>query len=517
MKQPAISLRHGLRHLLIVIGAAGLIGVLTVTASAQGRNLLKNPGFEGDFKIQCSFPGGKPWQPVECDGPLPAMAWQTAQVAEGWVAWWQPPASDRSARDFYQKFPNYCGRSAPGDCVAWHQPEFRDTRAAGQDPPRIRSGENSQKYFTFWSVHQGGVYQTVEGLRPGTPLRFSIYMMAWSATKDNGGEPNPHQSFGQTNMHFKIGLDPTGGTDPWSPAIVWSAEKEAYDAFGLYEVQAMARSTKVTVFTHSRPENPMEHNDVYVDDAALTLVGGIGPGEPLTVNPPPALQAVGVVTTTAANGRQVTHVIRPGDTLFALALQYGVPVDQIMALNGLTAESQVQIGRELIIALALAGPRPKSQPVTAPTPIVSVGGPAGSGRGTVCVQVFDDGDADGRWLVAEAPVALSGVRLIVTDAQGGTVADRVIGEDAPGNCVADLPATTYRVVAEPPAGYAATMSTRWAIALPGDARIDLQLGVRAAPIEPPSSPWPLVTVIALSVLVVGGLGLSGARRAARRK
>jgi hypothetical protein len=60
------------------------------------------------------------------------------------------------------------------------------------------------------------------------------------------------------------------------------------------------------------------------------------------------------------------------------------------------------------------------------------------------------------------------------------------------------------------------MSTRWAIALPGDARIDLQLGMRAAPLEPPSSPWPIVTMIALSVVVVGGLGLGVARRAARR-
>ncbi len=510
MKQPAIQHGHGLRRLLAFIGAVLALGVLTATAVAQGRNLLKNPGFEGDFKIQCSFPGGRPWQPVECDGPLPSMPWQSIMVAPDWVAWWQPPSSDRSARDFYQNFPNYCGRSAPDDCVAWHQPEFRDTRAAGQDPPRIRSGENSQKYFTFWSVHQGGVYQVVEGLRPGTPLRFSIYMMAWSATKDSGGEPNPHQSFGQTNMQMKIGIDPMGGLDPWSPDIVWSPEKESYDAFGLYEVQAVARSTKVTVFTHSRPENPMEHNDVYLDDAALTLVGGIGPSDPLTVNPPPALQAVGAVTTTAADGRQVTHVIRPGDTLFALALQYGVPVDQIMALNGLTAESQVQIGRELIIALAV--PQVKPQPVAGPTPIVSVGGPSGSGRGTVCVQAFDDADADGRWLVAEAPVASSGVRLIVTDAQGETVADRVIGEDAPDNCVADLPATTYRVVAEPPAGYAATMPARWAIALPGDTRIDLPLGVRAAPIEPASSPWPMVIVIAVGVLVAGGLGLGVARR-----
>ena len=514
MKPPTFPVKSGLRHLLICIGAALALGALTLTAVAQGRNLLINPGFEGDYKIQCSFPGGKPWQPVECDGPLPSMPWQTAQVADGWVGWWQPPSTDRGARDFYQKFPNYCGRNAPDDCVAWHQPEFRDTRSAPQDPPRIRSGENSQKYFTFWSIHQGGVYQVVDGVRPGTPLRFSIYMMVWSATKLGGVEPSPHQSFGQLSMHMKVGIDPTGGTDPWSPDIVWSAEKDSYDVFGRYEVQAVARSNKVTVFTHTQPEFPMQHNDVYLDDAELTLAGGIGPAEPLTVNPPPALQAVGAVTTTAADGRQVTHVVRPGDTLFALALQYGVPVDQIMALNGLTAESQVQIGRELIIAQA--APRARPQPAVAPTPIVAVGGPSGSGRGTVCVQPFDDADADGRWLLAEAPIAFSGLHVLIVDAQGETVADRVIDESMPDNCVTDLPATTYRVVAQPPDGYIATMPARWAIALPGDTRIDLSLGVRAAPIVPAASPWPLVIAVVV-VVAAGGLGLTVTRRARRTR
>ncbi len=142
--------------------------------------------------------------------------------------------------------------------IAWRGTcrNISDTRSMPQDPPRIRSGENSQKYFTFWSVHEAGVYQVVEGLRPGTALRFSIYMQAWSATKLNGVEPNPHFSFGQTGMHMKIGIDPTGGTDPWSKDIVWSSEKDVYDQFERYEVQAVARSNKVTVFTHSRPENP---------------------------------------------------------------------------------------------------------------------------------------------------------------------------------------------------------------------------------------------------------------------
>ena len=174
----------------------------------------------------------------------------------------------------------------------------------------------------------------------------------------------------------------------------------------------------------------------------------------------------------------------------------------------------MQIGRELIIAQA--APRARPQPAVAPTPIVAVGGPSGSGRGTVCVQPFDDADADGRWLLAEAPIAFSGLHVLIVDAQGETVADRVIDESMPDNCVTDLPATTYRVVAQPPDGYIATMPARWAIALPGDTRIDLSLGVRAAPIVPAASPWPLVIAVVV-VVAAGGLGLTVTRRARRTR
>ena len=132
------------------------------------NNLLENPGFEGDYEVRCSFPGGKPWIAVPCDGPLPSRPWQTVMMAKGWSAWWQPPNEDSTSKDFYTTFPNYCGQLAPGNCVPWHMPEYRDTRSGLQDPPRIRSGENSQKYFTFWSVHEAGVYQVVDNVRPGT-------------------------------------------------------------------------------------------------------------------------------------------------------------------------------------------------------------------------------------------------------------------------------------------------------------------------------------------------------------
>lgn len=505
---------------LIFIGLLALSSV-PLSAAAQGRNLLKNPGFEGDYQIQCSFPGGKPWLTVECNGPLPSVPWQTVRVAEGWVAWWQPPSTDRSSKDFYQKFPNYCGGDAPDGCVAWHQPEWQPTRGAPQDPPRIRSGENSQKYFTFWSVHQGGVYQVVEGVRPGTPLRFSIYMHAWSATRLGDIPPNPRLSFGQTGMHMKVGIDPTGGTDPWSADIVWSDEKDVYDKFQRFEVQAVARANKVTVYTHSRPENPMMHNDVYLDDAELTTAGGVGPSEPLIINPPPALQGGDALTLTqpvtrALGSGRVIHVVRPGDTLFAIALQYGVPVDQIMALNDLTPESQVRLGQELLIAEAEMAARPLPSPggVEA-APVASVGG-AGSGLGAVCVQAFDDVDGNGQRYATEAPLAASGLRWLVRNAQGELIGDFTAGDDNGAHCFADLPATTYHVEAQTPIGWAPTLAARWAVALTGDSRVAIQLGLRPVQIESAiPSAWLLAG--AGGVVLAAAVGLWAWRRRTRLK
>ncbi len=497
-------MKHAMARILCVVLIIALAVAwlpLTQISAQQTVNLLENPGFEGDYEVRCSFPGGKAWIAVPCDGPIPSRPWQSVMMAKGWSAWWQPPNEDPTSKDFYKTFPNYCGQLAPDNCVPWHMPEYRDTRSGLQDPPRIRSGENSQKYFTFWSVHEGGVYQVVDNVRPGMALRFSIYMHAWSATKLYGLEPNPHFSFGQTGMHMKIGIDPTGGTDPWSKDVIWSPEKDVYDKFERYEVQAVARSNKVTVFTHSRPENPMEHNDIYLDDAELTVVGGGGFSVPVTVNPAPAMVAV-ESKPAAANGGRISHIVKPGDTLFALALQYGVPVDQIMALNGLKPDSRIEIGRELIIALPEVKPPAPAQPATG-NPFPSTGS-TGSGRGSICVQPFVDSDANGVYLAGELPLAVAGLHVSVLNAQNEVVADRTVDAATDETCFTDLPATTYRVLADLPIGYLATRQNRWSISLPSDAIVAVPFGVQLDQAALNRFPIEWVAILA-GVLVSGGV------------
>jgi LysM repeat protein len=495
------TLKSKVQGLLLALSLC-LSLLATSDADAQpSLNLLVNPSFEGDYQIQCSFPGGKAWIAVPCDGPLPSRPWQSVMMAKGWVGWWQAPNNDRDDPDFYETYPSYCSQDAPPGCVAWHMPEFRDTRTAPQDPPRIRSGENSQKYFTFWSVHRAGVYQVIENVRPGMALRFSIYMHAWSATKLGGVEPSPHFSFGQTGMHMKIGIDPTGGTDPWSKDIIWSLERDVYDKFERYEVQAVARSNTVTVFTHSMPENPMEHNDVYLDDAELSVLSGGGPNLPVIVNPPPAMVAVEGKASAASGGR-ITHIVKAGDTLFAIALQYGVPVDQIMALNDLKADSRLPLGRELIIALP--APKPVSADAPPGNPFGATGA-TGSGRGAVCVQAFVDSKADGRRLADETG-SISGALFTVLNAQGETVGAQTLAVSADTQCFTDLPATTYRVIAEPPPGYLAAQQQRWSISLPSDAVVNIQFALKPDQAKQAGLPLDvlIIVLILIGLAVIGG-------------
>lgn len=252
---------------------------------------------EGSYVKQCSARGGQPWIPIPCGDPIDfgsTLLWQTVQVPQGWVGWWQPPNENRSDPDFYNSFPNLCyaGEAPPG-CVAWHTPEFRDTAGGPRTPSRKVAGDNSQKYFTFFSLHEAGLYQTVGGLIPGQRVRFSVYIQAWST---DGTDPSV--SSGQSTMGLRVGIDPYGGNYPWSGNIVWSPVREAFDHWELFTVETVALSDRVTVFTRSRPIFAIEHNDVYLDEASLVVVGAGPTITPAVTRPPETRTATPTATHT---------------------------------------------------------------------------------------------------------------------------------------------------------------------------------------------------------------------------
>jgi uncharacterized protein YkwD len=101
----------------------------------------------------------------------------------------------------------------------------------------------------------------------------------------------------------------------------------------------------------------------YCLDAALSTGG-----TPVAYTPPPPILSPTptiVVNTPNADG-SIIHVIQSGDTVLAIAIAYGVPVNDIYRLNNITSDTTIYAGHKLTIRAANT-PTP-TQPTSTATP-----------------------------------------------------------------------------------------------------------------------------------------------------
>jgi LysM repeat protein len=484
--------------LMMVVASALLLTLLPTLVFARSEamppaqdtspELLKNPGFEGHpFKLQCCQPDGLPY-----DGIL---------VADGWKAWWLqfPPK--------YIALPDNCPPAKPPDIGCyWARPEFTDA-AHTERANRIHGGNNAQEYFTWNRMHEGGLYQQVTGIISGTRLHFSVYISAWMCV-DPEACKGGYVSDQPTTMHLKVGIDPTGGTDPFSPNIVWSLEADSFDRWTQYSVEAVAQSDQVTVFTHTRPEWPWAHpnNDVYVDDASLKAVGApaVAPAAALQSGPTPAVKAasasVQIPVTHPQNNQRpdgsTVHVVQSGDTLFGMALAYGVTVDQIMQLNNLQPGDYLQIGQELIVKGPANPPTPTPAPLptvaleaTAATPAEQAPQPtavaAALASGGLCVQAFNDHNGGGVYDGAEELIASVQFTVLAGSEQVATYTTTGVNEPY---CFENLSPRAYTVRIEPPKGYVPTTDEQIGVALAAGQTANVSFGAQPPSGKGPSNP-----------------------------
>lgn len=130
----------------------------------------------------------------------------------------------------------------------------------GGDPPAFdlvdnenangdSAGEYAQYIHGDGVLFDAGIYQVVQGTRPGVYYRFSV---GWGRTlRDTGG--GKHVNTDQ--IERMVGIDPTGGADPHSGNVIWgpvvSAAGAGLNMSGLTLV-VPARADHVTVFARTR-------------------------------------------------------------------------------------------------------------------------------------------------------------------------------------------------------------------------------------------------------------------------
>ncbi len=211
-------------------------------AAPAGYQLLTNAGVEVYDSPYRQFDG------VDC------------QVASGWQRFWY-------------------GGSEP----AWMDTRvFANSHLGGGWVERIE-GDTSQLLLST-EPYSAGIYQQATGLTPGVGYGFHAAMLTIFQT--SAQEPV------HNTMIKDVGMDPTGGTDPQAPTVIWS-EPDAHDQ-GPWSIDlrtaAYAQSPTMTVFIRVRSLYPSGDSSLlnlsFLDSAILAETAVVTASSPAVSQSP---------------------------------------------------------------------------------------------------------------------------------------------------------------------------------------------------------------------------------------
>jgi hypothetical protein len=142
--------------------------------------------------------------------------------------------------------------------------------AGAQAGPNLLNNPGFEGQYTPYRYPDGRTIgeQRIESATPGKTYRFSLAVYVWSSS-----EGDIWHSVLPGAVSVRVGIDPTGGINPYAPGVVWSPFSMFYDEWRVLAVDAVARSNAMTVFLWSQQLYPVQHNDVAVDEAYLGLAG----------------------------------------------------------------------------------------------------------------------------------------------------------------------------------------------------------------------------------------------------
>lgn len=276
-----------------------------------------------------------------------------------------------------------------------------------------------------WNVKQGYTaftaagYQRVGGLQAGETVTLTgfgwVYTCNDTTTSCIISDPPYRRSDPSAGAVIKVGIDPTGGTDPNAATVQWSASASPYDQWAQMNVSAAVTADAVTVFLYMSQAKGLALNNVYWDKISLVR------SAPAAT--PTAQYAPFVVPQSVRPDGSIVHVVQAGDTLSAIVYayrEYNVTAESIAALNtGLKPNTRVlQIGQEIVIlppgsvdpatgkllpqgassAPSTSVGTPVGTPATptAPTPISSPTPVPGQGEGVAVAQNSTPVPAEGQ-------------------------------------------------------------------------------------------------------------------------
>ncbi len=207
------------------------------TASAAAPNLLQNPGFEGGFS---------------------RPQYDDVEVPQNWIVFWKPEGTPVT----YDP-QNTDGFRRPGSRLITAAPPY-------DSPLRVLAGNQALLIYGGNRVFDAGVLQQV-AVTPGDTLCLAGSAHAWSQHQsDDRTRSRLVTEDDRANVTFQLGIDPSGGGDPFAGSVVWGAPANLYDSYqAIPGVQARAQGGTITVFVRGITRWRFDHNDLFFDEIRL--------------------------------------------------------------------------------------------------------------------------------------------------------------------------------------------------------------------------------------------------------
>ncbi len=431
---------------------------------AQGPNLLTNPDFEGG------------WYDISAD----------SQIPNGWKAHWLD------------------GVTMPGGSLPVLRPEFRvlsDQFLPPHEHYFIRSGIHCVKFFKGGAPIYAGLSQDVSGLEVGRQYRFiaPVYIdtYEWDGVKQEKVAPSD-----PNGALVRLGAGPVGGSWRDENTINYSSWGGGYLQYRDYTLDFVATATEMTVYVEFYSKWAVSNSGVFMDDLRLFALEMV---DPPTETPPPPPENVDptpdpnpqppAATPTPRPDGSIVHIVVEGDTMFGLAIQYGVGLDELRRLNeGTVINDFLRIGQEVIISPGpMTGVEPTATPQPPPPPDTDPADPPpappeadpptdpppmppASGTATLCLLAYFDANQDGFRQADQGEMALPNATITVVGTSGPVGEPYVTDGINEPHCIENLPPGNYIVRHSSPPGYQATDAGQWNIVLAADQVSSLELG-----------------------------------------
>ncbi len=206
--------------------------------------------------------------PTETPTPIPATATPTVDPSTNYLTdpSFEGPYTGRGSADL--------NIPAAWSFAFYDQPsnfDWQNLRPTGfphRTAPEVRGGElslNLQKDFgTFTAV----VYQQVT-----VPEDALVQASAWAWVHTCDPEPAICNSDPSSGARMRVGIDPNGGTNPFSGSVEWSQFIAPHDSWGNIGTSAQVNGTTVTMFLYATQNEPRGLNRAYWDEAVLNVGG----------------------------------------------------------------------------------------------------------------------------------------------------------------------------------------------------------------------------------------------------